>query len=159
MADAGAPGRGRDRALAGPDQGLWEVRGPAQHFTASKVLCWVAADRGAKLAEMRGDADHARNWRKAADEIHADVCAHGLDERGVFCQHYGTNALDASLLLIPLLGFLPPDDARVRATVLAIADELTEDELVLRYQVEETDDGFRARRGRSRSARSGWSRR
>jgi alpha,alpha-trehalase len=130
-----------------PDQGLWEVRGPAQHFTASKVLCWVAADRGAKLADMRGDADHARNWRKAADEIHADVCANGLDERGVFCQHYGTNALDASLLLIPLLGFLPPDDPRVRATVLAIADELTEDELVLRYQVEETDDGFEGEEG------------
>ena len=130
-----------------PDQGLWEVRGPAKHFTASKVLCWVAADRGAKLAEMRGDADHARNWRKAADEIHADVCANGLDERGVFCQHYATNALDASLLLIPLLGFLPPEDPRVRATVLAIADELTEDELVLRYQVEETDDGFEGEEG------------
>ena len=129
------------------DQGLWEVRGPAQHFTASKVLCWVAADRGAKLAEMRGDPDHARNWRKAADEIHADVCANGLDERGVFCQHYDTNALDASLLLIPLLGFLPPDDPRVRATVLAIADELTEDELVRRYQVEETDDGFEGEEG------------
>jgi GH15 family glucan-1,4-alpha-glucosidase len=130
-----------------PDQGLWEVRGPAKHFTASKVLCWVAADRGAKLADMRGDATQARNWRKAADEIHADVCANGLDERGVFCQHYGTNALDASLLLIPLLGFLPPDDPRVRATVLAIADELTEDELVLRYQVEETDDGFEGAEG------------
>jgi alpha,alpha-trehalase len=130
-----------------PDQGLWEVRGPAQHFTASKVLCWVAADRGAKLADMRGDADHARSWRKAADEIHADVCANGLDERGVFCQHYGTNALDASLLLIPLLGFLPPDDPRVRATVLAIADELTEDELVLRYQVGKTDDGFEGEEG------------
>jgi alpha,alpha-trehalase len=130
-----------------PDQGLWEVRGPAQHFTASKVLCWVAADRGSKLAEMRGDADHARNWRKAADEIHADVCANGLDERGVFCQHYDTNALDASLLLIPLLGFLPPEDPRVRATVLAIADELTEDELVLRYQVTETDDGFEGEEG------------
>jgi alpha,alpha-trehalase len=130
-----------------PDQGLWEVRGPAQHFTASKVLCWVAADRGAKLAEMRGDADHARIWGKAADEIHADVLVNGLDERGVFCQHYGTTALDASLLLIPLLGFLPPDDPRVRKTVLAIADELTEDELVLRYQVEETDDGFSGAEG------------
>jgi alpha,alpha-trehalase len=125
-----------------PDQGLWEVRGPAHHFTASKVLCWVAADRGAKLAELRGDTDHARTWRRVADEIHANVCANGTDDRGVFCQHYGTTALDSSLLLIPLLGFLPPDDHRVRATVLAIADELTEDELVLRYQVKETDDGF-----------------
>jgi GH15 family glucan-1,4-alpha-glucosidase len=125
-----------------PDQGLWEVRGPAQHFTASKVMCWVAADRGAKLALLRGDDDRARAWRQSADEIHADVCANGTDERGVFCQHYGTTALDASALLIPLVGFLPPDDKRVRATVLAIADELTEDELVLRYRVEETDDGF-----------------
>jgi GH15 family glucan-1,4-alpha-glucosidase len=130
-----------------PDQGLWEVRGPAQHFTASKVLCWVAADRGVKLAELRGDLDAAARWRKAADEIHADICTNGVDERGVFCQHYETTALDASLLLIPLLGFLPPDDPRVRATVLAIADELTEEELVLRYRVEETDDGFSGEEG------------
>src|SRR5215470_11997149 len=129
-----------------PDQGLWEVRGPAQHFTASKVLCWVAADRGAKLAQLRGN-EHTVAWRKAADEIHADVCAHGTDDRGVFCQHYDTTALDASALLIPLLGFLPPEDERVRATVLAIADELTEDELVLRYRVEETDDGFSGEEG------------
>jgi GH15 family glucan-1,4-alpha-glucosidase len=130
-----------------PDQGLWEVRGPAQHFTASKVLCWVAADRGAKLAQLRGDGEHAAGWRKAADEIHADVCAHGTDDRGVFTQYYGSTALDASALLIPLLGFLPPDDERVRSTVLAIADELTEDELVLRYRVEETDDGFSGEEG------------
>jgi alpha,alpha-trehalase len=131
----------------GPDQGLWEVRGPAQHFTASKVLCWVAADRGAKLAALRGDDERAVAWRKAADEIHADVCANGTDDRGVFCQHYGTTALDASALLIPLVGFLPPEDDRVRSTVLAIADELTEDELVLRYRVEETDDGFTGEEG------------
>jgi alpha,alpha-trehalase len=125
-----------------PDQGLWEVRGPARHFTASKIMCWVAADRGAKLAGLRGDPELAQRWRRAADEIHADVCARGTDDRGVFCQHYDTTALDASLLLLPLLGFLPPSDERVRATVLAIADELTEDELVLRYRVDETDDGF-----------------
>jgi alpha,alpha-trehalase len=130
-----------------PDQGLWEVRGPARHFTASKIMCWVAADRGAKLAGMRGDQDLAASWRRAAEEIHADVCANGVDERGVFCQHYDTTALDASVLLIPLVGFLPPDDARVRATVLAIADELTEDELVLRYRVEETNDGFSGEEG------------
>jgi alpha,alpha-trehalase len=130
-----------------PDQGVWEVRGPARHFTSSKVLCWVAADRGAKLARLRGDAALAAQWQKAADEIHADVCQRGTDDRGVFCQHYDTNALDASLLLIPLLGFLPPDDPRVRATVLAIADELTQDELVLRYRVEETDDGFSGEEG------------
>ena len=130
-----------------PDQGIWEVRGPAQHFTASKVLCWVAADRGAKLAEVRGEQQSVARWRKAADEIHADVCANGTDERGVFCQYYGTTALDASVLLIPLLGFLPPEDPRVRATVLAVADELTEDELVLRYRVEETNDGFSGEEG------------
>jgi alpha,alpha-trehalase len=130
-----------------PDQGLWEVRGPAQHFTASKVLCWVAADRGAKLAALRGETGLAASWRTAADEIHADILAHGLDKRGVFCQHYETTALDASALLIPLLEFLPPSDERVRATVLAIADELTEDELVLRYRVEETDDGFSGEEG------------
>ena len=130
-----------------PDQGLWEVRGPAKHFTASKILCWVAADRGALLAHLRGDAALAAKWRGAADEIHADICAHGTDERGVFCQHYDTKALDASLLLTPLVGFLPPEDERVRATVLAIADELTEDDLVLRYRVEETDDGFSGEEG------------
>ena len=130
-----------------PDQGLWEVRGPPQHFTSSKVLCWVAADRGAKLAELRDDQERAAQWRRAADEIHADVCARGIDERGVFCQRYGSTALDASLLLIPLVGFLPPGDPRVRSTVLAIADELTEDELVLRYRVEETDDGFTGEEG------------
>jgi GH15 family glucan-1,4-alpha-glucosidase len=130
-----------------PDQGIWEVRGPAQHFTSSKVLCWVAADRGAKLAELRGEHETAARWREAADEIHADVCANGTDDRGVFCQHYDTTALDASLLLVPLLGFLPPEDPRVRATVLAIADELTVDELVLRYHVDETDDGFSGEEG------------
>jgi GH15 family glucan-1,4-alpha-glucosidase len=139
-----------DAALAHwrePDQGIWEVRGPARHFTASKVLCWVAADRGAQLAELRGDHENAARWRQAANDMHADICAHGTDDRGVFCQHYETTALDASLLLIPLLRFLPPEDPRVRATVLAVADELTEDELVLRYRVEETDDGFSGEEG------------
>jgi GH15 family glucan-1,4-alpha-glucosidase len=130
-----------------PDQGIWEVRGPPQHFTSSKVLCWVAADRGARLAERRGDAGNAARWRQAADEMHADICANGVDERGVFCQHYDTTALDASVLLIPLVRFLPHDDPRVRDTVLAVADELTEDELVLRYRVEETDDGFSGEEG------------
>jgi GH15 family glucan-1,4-alpha-glucosidase len=105
-------------------------------------MCWVAADRGARLARLREDPDTARMWQKAADEIHADICANALDERGVFCQHYGTTALDASVLLMPLLRFLPADDPRIKATVLAIADELTRDGLVLRYQVSETDDGL-----------------
>jgi GH15 family glucan-1,4-alpha-glucosidase len=125
-----------------PDQGLWEVRGPAQHFTASKVMCWVAADRGVRLAAARGDTDLAAKWRATADEIHADVCEHGVDDRGVFVQAYGGTALDASNLLIPLMKFLPADDERVRATVLAIAGELTNDGLVLRYRARETEDGL-----------------
>jgi alpha,alpha-trehalase len=115
-----------------PDRGMWEVRGEPRHFTSSKMMCWVAADRGAKLARLREEHDLARLWQKAADEIHADICAHAVDERGVFCQHYQTTELDASVLLMPLLGFLPPDDPRIRATVLAVADELTEDGLVPR---------------------------
>ncbi len=130
-----------------PDRGIWEVRGDPKHFTSSKMMCWVAADRGARLATIRGDRDLARQWRKAADEIHADICANALDERGVFCQHYETTALDASLLLMPLLRFLPADDPRIRATVTAIADELTVDGLVLRYQVDQTDDGASGEEG------------
>ncbi len=129
------------------DHGIWEVRGEPQHFTSSKLACWVAADRGARLARIRDDPDIAARWQQAADEIHADICANALDERGVFCQYYGTTALDASLLLIPLLRFLPPDDARVRATVLAIADELTSEGLVLRYRVGQTDDGLTGEEG------------
>jgi GH15 family glucan-1,4-alpha-glucosidase len=130
-----------------PDRGIWEVRGEPQHFTSSKMMCWVAADRGARLAVIRDDLDAARAWRKAANEIHADIIENALDDRGVFCQHYGTTALDASLLLMPLLGFLPPDDERIRATVLAIADELTQDGLVLRYETDQTDDGCSGEEG------------
>jgi GH15 family glucan-1,4-alpha-glucosidase len=130
-----------------PDCGIWEVRGPPRHFTSSKMMCWVAADRGARLARIREDADRARHWQQAANEIHADICANALDDRDVFCQHYETTALDASLLLMPLLRFLPPDDPRIRATVLAIADELSHDGLVLRYRVDETDDGLSGKEG------------
>jgi GH15 family glucan-1,4-alpha-glucosidase len=107
----------------------------------------VAIDRGTRLACIREDFALAERWRKVANEIHADVCAHAVDGRGVFTAHYGTDALDASVLLIPLLGFLPPDDPRVRATVLAIADELTVDEMVLRYQPEKTDEGLDGEEG------------
>jgi GH15 family glucan-1,4-alpha-glucosidase len=130
-----------------PDCGMWEVRGEPRHFTSSKVFCWVAADRGAKLARIRGDAARAERWQQAADEIHEDVLAHAVDERGVFTAHYGATTLDASALLIPLLGFLPPDDKRAQETVLAIADELSEDDLVLRYRPDETDDGFTSDEG------------
>jgi alpha,alpha-trehalase len=130
-----------------PDQGIWEMRGPPQHFTSSKMFCWVACDRGARLARLRQDDERAERWQAAADEIHADVCANGVDERGVFTQHYGTGALDASLLLLPLVRFLPADDERVRATVDAIAEELTVDGLVQRYKVHETDDGLSGEEG------------
>jgi GH15 family glucan-1,4-alpha-glucosidase len=125
-----------------PDYGIWEMRGSPKHFTSSKVMCWVAADRGARLAEIRGDMEYAARWQSSADEIKEDICANAVDERGVFCQHYDTTALDASVLLMPLVRFLPADDPRIRSTVLAIADELSEDGLVLRYRPEETDDGL-----------------
>ena len=130
-----------------PDRGIWEVRGEPKHFVSSKMFCWVACDRGARLAELRDEHETAKRWQAAADEIHADVLAHGLDERGVFVQHYETDALDASVLLMPLVRFLPPDDARVRDTVFAIAEELTEGGLVLRYRTEETDDGLQGEEG------------
>ena len=110
-------------------------------------MCWVAVDRGARLAHIRGKTELADRWQAAADEIHTEICERALDERGVFSQHYDTDALDASLLLMPLVGFLPPDDPRIRATVLAIADELTEEGLVLRYRVKETDDGLSGEEG------------
>ncbi len=130
-----------------PDAGIWEVRGPAQHFTSSKIMCWVAVDRGARLASMIGQDAESAEWAHAAEEIKEDILAHGLRSDGVFTQHYDTDALDASLLLAPLLRFLPPDDPRIRNTVLAIADELTEDGLVLRYRTDETDDGFAGEEG------------
>jgi GH15 family glucan-1,4-alpha-glucosidase len=110
-------------------------------------MCWVAVDRGARLAELYEDWDRAARWRAQADQIHQDICEHAIDARGVFTQHYDTDALDASMLLIPLLRFLPADDPRVRATVLAIADELTDMGLVLRYRTKETDDGFAGEEG------------
>ena len=130
-----------------PDQGLWEMRGAPKHFVGSKVMCWVAADRGAIIAQGRGDTERAERWRAAADKIKAEVLDRGVDERGVFKQHYDTTDLDASLLLLPLMRFLPPDDERVRATVLAIADELTQDGLVLRYRVATSDDGLSGEEG------------
>jgi alpha,alpha-trehalase len=130
-----------------PDRGVWEVRGEPRHFTSSKLMCWVAMDRGARLAELREDWDRAAQWRAVADEIHADICEHALDGRGVFVQHYETDALDASVLLMPLVRFLPATDARIRATVLAIADELTVDGLVLRYRTDNTDDGLSGEEG------------
>jgi len=112
MIASGRSSRGRSRRRssigAKPDRGIWEVRGEPQHFTSSKVFCWVACDRGSRLAELRDDSERAKRWREAADEIKADVLEHGLDKRGVFVQHYGSDALDAALLLLPLMRFLRP---------------------------------------------------
>ncbi len=130
-----------------PDAGIWEVRGQLQHFTSSKIMCWVAVDRGAKIARISGEDGKASEWELAAQEIKDDILANGVDDRGVLVQYYGTTALDASLLLAPLVRFLPATDPVIRNTVLAIADELTVDGLVLRYKVEETDDGFSGEEG------------
>jgi len=130
-----------------PDRGIWEVRGEPQHFTSSKIMCWVALDRGAKLAELHGWTSFIEPWREIAGEIKADILANGVDSRGVLTQRYGDDALDASLLLAVLTRFLPTDDPRLRATVLAIADELTDDGLVLRYRTHETDDGLSGEEG------------
>lgn len=130
-----------------PDAGIWEMRGEPKHFVTSKVMCWVAANRGMRLSKQRDDTERAERWQQAAEDIKAEVLAKGVSDRGVFRQHYDTDDLDASLLLIPIMGFLPPDDERVRATVIAIADELTKDDLVLRYRVESTDDGLSGEEG------------
>lgn len=130
-----------------PDRGIWEVRGDPKHFTSSKLMCWVACDRGARLARLRDEKDCMARWQAEADTIHADICANAVDDRGVFTQHYETDALDASVLLLPLTRFLPAMDERVHRTVLAIADELTVDGLVLRYKVDETDDGLAGEEG------------
>ena len=129
-----------------PDQGIWEARGKPQHYVSSKLMCWVAMDRAAKLAEIRGDRDLAAGWAETAAEIKADILAHGVDKRGVLCQHYDTESLDASTLLAALFGFLAAE-IRLKASVLAIADELTENGFVLRYRTDETDDGLSGKEG------------
>jgi GH15 family glucan-1,4-alpha-glucosidase len=135
------------RVWGEPDQGIWEARGEPQHYVSSKLMGWVALDRAAELAAIRDDREREREWRATADAIRADILEHGVSERGVLRQHYASDALDASTLLAAILGFLPGDDERLRATVLAIADELTEDGFVLRYRTEETDDGLSGREG------------
>jgi alpha,alpha-trehalase len=129
-----------------PDQGIWEARGAPQHYVSSKLMCWVALDRAAKLAEIRGDADLEAQWAETAEKIKADILEHGLRD-GVLRQHYATDSLDASTLLAAIFGFLPHDDERLRASVLAIADQLTEHGFVLRYRTEETDDGLSGEEG------------
>jgi GH15 family glucan-1,4-alpha-glucosidase len=134
------------KAWRQPDQGIWEARGKPQHYVSSKLMCWVALDRAAKLAEMRGDTELQTTWRATADEIKSDILEHGL-KGGVLRQHYDTQALDASTLLAAIFGFLPGDDQRLRKSVEAIADELTEHGFVLRYRTDETDDGMSGKEG------------
>jgi GH15 family glucan-1,4-alpha-glucosidase len=117
-----------------PDEGLWEVRGERRHFTHSKVLCWVAFDRGIAMVEHAGFEGPVERWRTIRDDIHAEVCAHGYDEeKRAFTQYFGSSRLDASVLMIPLVGFLPGDDPRVVSTIEAIRRELSHGEFVLRY--------------------------
>ncbi len=129
-----------------PDQGIWETRGKPQHYVSSKLMVWVAVDRGARLARGNGFDEVAEEWEKTAERIRAEILERGVRD-GIFRQHYDTDALDASTLLVPLVRFLPPDDPRVHDTVEAIADRLTDHGLVRRYNVDETDDGLSGEEG------------
>jgi GH15 family glucan-1,4-alpha-glucosidase len=136
-------------AWRAPDEGIWETRGGRQHFVHSKVMAWVAFDRAANAVEDQGHFESAERWRAIADEIHAEVCERSFDrELNSFVQAYGSKRLDASLLHIPLVGFLPPTDPRVRGTLQAIEDKLLiNDEFVLRYDAENPSDGLPAGEG------------
>jgi len=130
-----------------PDQGIWEARGAPQHYVSSKLMTWIAMDRAAELAEIRGDPSKSEKWGKVAEEIRKDILTHGVSKRGVLRQHYDTDALDASTLLAGLFNFLPEGDPILRNTVDAISSELTENGFVLRYRTDETDDGLSGKEG------------
>jgi len=126
-----------------PDDGIWEVRGGRRHFVHSKVMAWVAFDRAVRSATEFGLEGPVEHWRTVRDAIHAQVCEHGFDAaQNSFVQSYGSRALDASLLLIAVVGFLPPDDPRMRGTVAAIERQLLRDGLVLRYDTGDGKDGL-----------------
>jgi GH15 family glucan-1,4-alpha-glucosidase len=126
-----------------PDEGIWEVRGPRRHFSHSKVMAWVAFDRAIKMAERFGADAPLDGWKRIRQEIHDEVCREGYDaERNTFTQYYGSKELDAAVLLIPAVGFLPGDDPRVVGTIDAIQREITQDGLVRRYSTEQSDDGL-----------------
>jgi GH15 family glucan-1,4-alpha-glucosidase len=130
------------------DEGIWEVRSGSDHFTYSKVMAWVAFDRAVKSAETYRLPGPLAHWRKIRDEIHHDVCKRGFDpEMNSFVRAYGAKELDASLLLIPAIGFLPPDDPRVRGTIEAIEHHLVADGLVLRYDTAVSEDGIEGGEG------------
>jgi GH15 family glucan-1,4-alpha-glucosidase len=138
-----------EQAWRQPDEGIWEVRGGPQHFVHSKVMAWVAFDRAANAVEAEAFNETGERWRKIADDIHAEVCERGFDpELNSFVQSYGSKRLDASLLLLPLVGFLPATDPRVRGTLRAVEDKLLIDgEFVLRYETDNAADGLPAKEG------------
>jgi GH15 family glucan-1,4-alpha-glucosidase len=142
-----AQAEGATRVWREPDQGIWEARGKPQHYVSSKLMCWVAMDRAAKLAQIRGDHELQARWSATAEEIRADILDHGLTSDGVLRQHYDTNALDASTLLAAMFGFLSGDDERLHKSVMAIDENLTENGYVLRYRTDETDDGLAGKEG------------
>ena len=126
-----------------PDNGLWEIRGPRRHFTHSRVMVWAAFDRAVKAVEQHGLDGPVEQWRELRQKVHDEVCAKGFNtDRNTFTQHYETDEVDASLLLIPLVGFLPPDDPRVRGTIAAVEKDLLRDGFLLRYRTETGVDGL-----------------
>ncbi|MGK2932537.1 MAG: glycoside hydrolase family 15 protein, partial [Solirubrobacterales bacterium] len=133
-------------AWPAPDQGIWEARGEPQHYVSSKLMIWVAVDRAARMARQYGSEDQADEWDRIASGFKEEICEKGARD-GVFRQHYETDALDASVLLMPLVRFLPPDDERIVKTVLAVREGLDDQGLILRYLVEETDDGLSGKEG------------
>lgn len=135
--------KGLEQTWREPDQGIWEMRGAPRHFTHSRIMCWVAFDRAIKAVEDFGLSGPVERWREVRDRIHADVCRHGWNpDKRAFVQSYGGTALDASLLLLAQVGFLPASDPRFAATVEAIERELLVDGLVLRYRAEDSADGL-----------------
>jgi GH15 family glucan-1,4-alpha-glucosidase len=137
-----------EQAWREPDEGIWEVRGEPRHYTHSKVMAWVAFDRGIKLCEEFGRPGPVEHWRAIRNDIHAEVCREAWNDRlASFTQSYGSELLDASLLVLPLVGFLPPEDPRIRGTVRAAQEQLSHDGFVLRYPSEQTLDGLPAGEG------------
>jgi GH15 family glucan-1,4-alpha-glucosidase len=131
-----------------PDDGIWEARGPRRHFTHSKVMAWVTFDSVVAVAERFSLDGPVERWKRIRDEIHEQVCREGYDaERRTFTQYYGSRELDASVLLIPIVGFLPPDDERVTGTIDAVRAELARDGLLSRYSTADTDDGLAGSEG------------
>ncbi len=132
-----------DRAWREPDEGIWEVRGPRRHFTHSKVMAWVAFDRAIKAVERFGLEGPVEKWRARRAEIHDDICLRGFDaERNTFTQYYGSHELDASLLMLPLVGFIPSTDPRMIGTVKAIEEDLLWNGIILRYRADPAVDGL-----------------